>query len=577
MAKKKQTSDEPELINYGLSEIPIAEIHPSTDNPRREMDEESVKELAESIKQYGVLQPVIIRPDEDEMAPSPWEMVCGHRRLMACQMLGLETIPAIVRELSDDEAFYMMITENLQRKDIEPLDEAYAYRALMEHDKMTVEELCARFGKSVKYIKGRLALNELIPELKDCLKANTLTIGAAIHLSALPMDQQLGFYEDCAPTLSESDKETVISPMSISDVKDFIEESSNRITNFAFSEDPEESWNQRLHKCAGCPFNSASQGALFVDMVEPGVCSNESCLGDKILAYVRHTFDYYLPNIKHANQILEPGDIVLFIDEDPWFRGSAADAKQNLYDVLRHQADELGSFNKANSSRIWNTDEDSRKDAIRVLDLRCLVNGEKGYIQYWNLPKQNSDPFLPHEDTHTDIYRKLGALYDKRQNDIYEALIPMSKTAIETYFGTGSESLRLPSFIENFIACSLINDMSWEGKFDLLGSDTSIRGVCGFMVTHTLSDVLKAVMLNMIDNSYKPYLLEMIMEGCAESASAEVTAGIYEKYKPKIDKLVGRLKEMGYDEFDRPLNGDDESPEHNIEDENIEDENIEES
>ena len=557
MAKKKQTTDEPELINYGLSEIPVAEIHPSTDNPRREIDEESVKELAESIKQYGVLQPVIIRPDEDEMAPSPWEMVSGHRRLIACKMLGLETIPAIVRELSDDEAFFIMITENLQRKDIEPLDEAYAYKALMDHDKMTVEELSARFGKSAKYIKGRLALNELIPELKDCLKANTLTIGAAIHLSALPMDQQLGFYDDCAPTLSESDKETVISPMSISDVKDFIEELSDRITNFAFSEEPEESWNQRLHKCAGCPFNSASQGALFVDMVEPGVCSNESCLSDKILAYARHIFDYYLPNIKPANQVLEPGDIVLFIDKNPWFRDPGTDAKQNLYDILRTQADELGSFNKKNTYRIWNTDENSRKDAIRVLNLRDLVDGKKEYIQYWHLPKQDSDPLAPHEDTHRDIYRKLGALYDRRQNDIYEALKPMSKTAIETYFGTGSESLQLPSFIENFIAYSLIDNMSWKGKSDLLGSDFSIKDVCRFMVTHTLSDVLQAVMLNMIDNglnTYKPYLLEMIMEGCAASASAEVTAGIYDKYKPKIDKLIGQLKEMGYDEFDNPLN-----------------------
>ena len=186
MAKKKeQTNEAPQSMGFQVCNIPVSEIHPSDENPRQNMDEESVKELAESIKIYGVLQPVIIRPDEDfGTEASPWEMVCGHRRLKACELLGLETIPAIIRDdMSDDEAYDLMIVENLQRQDLSPLDEAVAYKALYDgfpttgRVGVTIQELAVRFGKSEKYIRGRLSLNDLIPDLKECLKAGTLTLG----------------------------------------------------------------------------------------------------------------------------------------------------------------------------------------------------------------------------------------------------------------------------------------------------------------------------------------------------------------------------------------------------------------
>lgn len=575
MGKKKQEKQEtevPQCAAIEICNIPISEIHPSDENPRKDMDEDSVRDLAESIRQYGVLQPVTIRPDEEEVAPSPWVMVSGHRRLLACKMLGMETIPAIIRDdISDDKAFDIMIIENLQRKDLSPLDEATAYEELLEpypvtgYPGTTIQELAARFGKSEKYIKGRVSLNDLVPELKECLKAGSLTIGAAISLSALSMDQQLEFYKDYTPTVSKNDSDTVISPMSISDVKDFIVITSDRILDQSFAEDADESWNTgRFHKCAGCPFNSASQGALFVDMVEPGNCSNESCLNDKILAYARHIFDYWYPNIKNASQFLEPGDMVLLISKTPWFRGTAKKEKQKLYDTLCRKADELGSFNTSkNGGRIWNTDDDSRKDAIRVLNLQALVNGERDYIQYYRILKKTKDPLSPPAPEHGDIYRKLGALYDKRQEEIYKALEPMSKTAVETYFNTDNP-LHLPTFLENFVAYHLINEMSWQNQRELIGSDTSLKAVQRFMGEHSFSEVLRAAILDRIVNGqqyYRPYLLQMIMEGCAEQTVADTIKDIKNKFQPKINNLILTLRNMGYDEHDNPLPDNDESPE----------------
>ncbi len=564
--KNQETTEAPQGMGVQVCNIPVAEIHPSDDNPRSGIDEESVKELAESVRVYGILQPVTIRPDEEYGAEAPWVMVSGHRRLLACKMLGLETIPAIIRDdISDDKAYDIMIVENLQRKDLTPLDEAVAFNELMTaypvtgYQGTTIKELAARFGKSEKYIRGRLALNKLVPELKDCLKAGTLTIGAAIYLAECTMDRQLEFLEECNPIMSEADRDTVLNPMSIADVKDFIDGVSVRIAEKSFMEDPDEKWITRsLRKCAGCPFNSESQGALFADMVSPGECSDESCMIEKIQAYARHVIEFWMPNFKHAHQMLEPGDIVLLVDRDPWFaRGDAADQLQACYDELKGLVDEFGSFNPVKSGgRIYNTDAESRKGAIRVLRLRDLVAGERGYMQYWRPGKVNSDPLAPQEPTHSDIHRRLGALYDKRQEEIYKALEPMSKTAVETWFATDREEVNLPPFLRDFIAYHLINEMSWQNQRELIGSDTSLKAVQRFMKEHAFEDVIKAAVMDRITNGqayYRTYLIQMIMEGCAGSSCAESIAGIYDKYQPKVDKLIAQLNNMGYDEYDNPL------------------------
>ena len=544
--------------------IPVAEIHPSDDNPRSDIDEESVKELAESVRVYGILQPVTIRPDEEHgTEASPWVMVSGHRRLLACKMLGFETIPAIIRDdISDDKAYDIMVVENLQRKDLTPLDEAAAFKSLVDaypttgYQGTSIKELAARFGKSEKYIKGRLALNELVPELRDCLKANTLTLGAAIYLSALTMDQQLEFLKYSSPIMSESDSEAVLVPMSIDDVKDFIDDSSDRLSDKSFMEDPDEKWNTRMCKCAGCPFNSESQGALFAELVSPGECSNESCMKDKTLAYARHIIDYWMPNLKHANQFLEPGDVVVRFEKEPHFYHDTNGEQRKCYDELKAKVDEFGLFKGNNLNRIWDPDPEERKGAIRVINLQNLVAGDQGYFEYYRPAKASSDPLSPQEPTHSDIHRRLGALYDKRQDEIYEALEPMSKTAVETWFATDREEVNLPPFLRDFIAYHLIDEMSWQNQRELIGSDTSLKAVQRFMKEHAFEDVIKAAVMDRITNGqtyYRTYLIQMIMEGCAGSSCAESIAGIYDKYQPKIDKLIEQLNKMGYDEFDNPL------------------------
>ena len=161
-----------------VQNIPIGEVHPSPMNPRKTFDEDALQELADNIRQQGLIQPITVRPriiegtepgSGDAVAiPDGYEIVCGERRYRALSALNKEnpeqwaTIAAIVREMTDDEAFDAMITENLQRKDVDPIEEAYAFGQLLE--KATPpKRLRFASGKSVRFVQDRVKLNNLIP------------------------------------------------------------------------------------------------------------------------------------------------------------------------------------------------------------------------------------------------------------------------------------------------------------------------------------------------------------------------------------------------------------------------------
>ncbi|MDP3452279.1 MAG: ParB/RepB/Spo0J family partition protein, partial [Bacteroidales bacterium] len=167
--------------------IKTNQLHESSMNPRKEFHQESIDQLAESIKQVGILQPIIARLNttvKQKKIPI-YEVICGARRLSAAVIADLTEVPVIVRELSDEEAFDLMITENLQRKDVSPLEEATAFQSLINKGKYDVLSLSDRFGKSVTYIRQRLQLNELISEFRQLLNKEVITVSHAIEISKL--------------------------------------------------------------------------------------------------------------------------------------------------------------------------------------------------------------------------------------------------------------------------------------------------------------------------------------------------------------------------------------------------------
>src|SRR5436190_15645877 len=165
----------------GLQEIPTAAIRPNPQQPREHFDEESLAALAESIREVGVLQPVLVRAGGDG-----FELIAGERRWRAARRIGLQTIPAIVRTADDAAMLQQAIVENVQREQLNPLEEAAAYQQLIEDFALTHDEVAARVGRSRATITNTLRLLQLPPAIQRALKEGGLRMGHARALLATP-------------------------------------------------------------------------------------------------------------------------------------------------------------------------------------------------------------------------------------------------------------------------------------------------------------------------------------------------------------------------------------------------------
>ncbi|MCF6096266.1 ParB/RepB/Spo0J family partition protein [Thermovorax subterraneus] len=163
-----------------IQEIDIDEIKPNERQPRKAFDEEKIKELAFSIKEHGVLQPVILRKTK-----TGYELVAGERRWRAAKIAGIEKIPAIIKNLTDAEVMQIALIENLQREDLNPVEEAMAYKTLMEEFGMTQEELAGRIGKSRSHIANTVRLLNLEDEIKEMINQGKITAGHARALLSI--------------------------------------------------------------------------------------------------------------------------------------------------------------------------------------------------------------------------------------------------------------------------------------------------------------------------------------------------------------------------------------------------------
>lgn len=159
----------------GLTRLPIDQIHADRANPRKTFDEAELEELAASLKQQGLLQPVLVRRD----AKGGYRLIAGERRWRAAQRAGLREVPVIIREASDAEAYELALVENIQRADLNPLEEAEAYKRLVDERRMTQEQVADRVGKDRSSITNALRLLTLPNEVKQLLLEGDLDMGHA--------------------------------------------------------------------------------------------------------------------------------------------------------------------------------------------------------------------------------------------------------------------------------------------------------------------------------------------------------------------------------------------------------------
>lgn len=209
-----------------VMDLPVADLHPFKNHPFKVLDDDKMRDTVQSIREHGVLVPVLVRPQPD----GGYEIVSGHRRHRACLLAGIETIPAIVREMDDDAAILVMVDSNMQRENILPSERAWAYRMKLEaiervkgrpkkvgqvvpeyFGKRTTEIVAEGTGDSYKQVQRLIRLTELIPPLLDKVDQRKIAFNPAVELSYLTPEEQTNLLdaiesEQSTPSLSQAQR-----------------------------------------------------------------------------------------------------------------------------------------------------------------------------------------------------------------------------------------------------------------------------------------------------------------------------------------------------------------------------------
>lgn len=303
-----------------IQNLPVACIQPSPRNPRKTFDEAKLEELAQNIEEQGLLQPITVRVikngieeiDEETAEviaiPAQYEIVCGERRFRAWKMLANKSskynmIPCIVREMTDEQAFDAMITENLQRQDVDPVEEAIAFSLLLENGS-PVEDIAVRFGKSIRFVQDRVKLRGLIPELIELLRKDLIPISGAMLLAKLDEEAQKEFYHK---EINAEDGAT------LSDIKEYIDDLFCVIDKAQFFE--EDNFSDAFPLCSGCINNTANHGCLFYEMKgKEQKCINRECFVKKQTEYVKYQVMKEADNLVRKGEPLTFGKSVILVE-----------------------------------------------------------------------------------------------------------------------------------------------------------------------------------------------------------------------------------------------------------------------
>ncbi len=231
-------------------EVPISDIVITGWNPRKSFDEKALEELAASIKEHGILEPLVVR-----QVNGSYELVAGERRLRAAKLAGLDKVPVVVKDLTDQEVREIMLLENLQRQDLNPIEEAQALKALLEEGNITQAELGKRLGKSQAWVANRLRLLEAPDSLREMLISREISTKHVLTL--LPYIEYPIFTEKILPKLKEKLKDGPVSVKALEEIirkaviGDWDHDHVLRITDFPYEFQKYQEFFDSSN-CAGC-------------------------------------------------------------------------------------------------------------------------------------------------------------------------------------------------------------------------------------------------------------------------------------------------------------------------------------
>jgi len=266
-------------------DLPILSLTESPANPRRSFDEPGLNELAESIKAQGVLSPLLVRQKGHS-----YEIVAGARRYRAAQLAGLNSVPVRIVELTDAQALETSIVENLQRRDVHPLDEANGFVALLHLD-YTPEQISAKVGKGTAYVVARARLAQLAPAVTEAFAKDEIGVGHALLLAKLQPDQQEEALAACYQDTYTNGSKPKRILLPVRHLQQWIEHNILlELATAPFSKEDAQLVPE-AGSCVDCPKRTGHNALLFAEIAanQPDSCSDPKCYTAKIDAHVKQT------------------------------------------------------------------------------------------------------------------------------------------------------------------------------------------------------------------------------------------------------------------------------------------------
>ena len=338
-------------MDSGIINIDLDSVIPDPNQPRKFFNEQELTNLAGSIVQVGIIEPILVRPVGDEQ----YMVVFGERRFRASKMARetnpeIQTIPAMIRILTDAEALELQITENLQRHDPHPMEEAASFGKMLET--RNVEEIALRVSKSARFVANRLLLNQLIPDFQEMFFKDCMDMGTALKISRLSPDSQNELYKERVDEDWRNEED-----YQLSNISWWIKKSID-LSGAPFNVEDAELYPER-GACSTCPFNSKNNLLLFTEDGEGSSCSDSVCYN------IKCDRNY---NLKIQETLIDPSVVFIVID-------------QYLNDAIKHKIEMIegaggivlkrGMYKEISSEkkptltayRKWNTwDEDEESE-----------------------------------------------------------------------------------------------------------------------------------------------------------------------------------------------------------------------
>jgi ParB/RepB/Spo0J family partition protein len=410
MAKSKKVGADNALAPVaGIEMLAIHELVNSPTNPRKTYSIPELEELARSIRDHGLINPITVRPVYNDVHPnirSWYEVVAGNRRFKAAQIADMEFVPCIVRELSDDQVLDIQIDENLHRQDVPPLEEADAFKSLLDAKRISINELAARLNKSAAYIYRRIKLTNLSDKYRPHLQSGALPVTTAEIFASYPQEAQEVIYKNVCYTEGERvifyDSRNVRSRLE--------SQTCNSLQKAIWPLDHVD-MQPGLQACTTCEKNTAVATLLFPDGADAPRCTDKACWNIKQTVWMALSIQQWKAYCKKEGIEEVYADLYFYsYDKKPYekiFDGSEKVLGKFDYEIV--DRDYPGAFKVlfiGGSS--WDEEKNSWNFKVGYIALRRKSSGER--ID-WEMDKILKDETLTQEEKD----RQVKLLAEKRQ------------------------------------------------------------------------------------------------------------------------------------------------------------------